>query len=243
NPEVRRLISKQTQTEAKESAGPPVTSSRPINVQCNDCQVSFSDLNKLLSHPCRIAFPSNVSKTDLPLFSASSFPHPPPVQAISQSTTNGIAPFFCQECGLDFDEKHLFEAHLLTPRHKFSAGRRGSVSRNAPIIFPNPSLEQTEKVSSLAFVDASHSNPGFPHEDIVDKNRCFLTSNNISRFPAKKCYLLKFSPEGLQKATSMTNTIGSSGRCLLTLSNFKAARSFLFWHTVIKSDCKADSSS
>lgn len=103
--------------------------SRPINVQCNDCRLSFSELDKLLSHPCRTAAPSAVSKADFPLWSASTYPHlPPPVQATSQSTTNGITSFLCQECGLDFDEKHLFEAHLLTPRHKFSAGRRGSVT-------------------------------------------------------------------------------------------------------------------
>ncbi|VDK23375.1 unnamed protein product [Taenia asiatica] len=68
NPEVRRLISKQTQTEVKESAGPPVT----------------------------------------------------------------------------------------------------NVSRNAPIVSPNPSPEQTKKVSSLALAGVSYSNPRFLREDIVD---------------------------------------------------------------------------
>ncbi|KAL5106118.1 hypothetical protein TcWFU_002970 [Taenia crassiceps] len=168
-PEVKALMSKQTQTEMRESAGSVVVSasvkSRPINVQCNDCQISFSDLDKLLSHPCRIAVPSTVSETDPPLFFSSPCPPTPSVQVASQSTANGTTSFFCQECGLDFDEKHLFKAHLLTPRHKFSVGRRGAVNRNVPIAPPNLLLEQTEKASALTFGNISSSISKISHEN------------------------------------------------------------------------------
>ncbi|EUB62346.1 hypothetical protein EGR_02799 [Echinococcus granulosus] len=169
--EVKELVSKQTQTETRDSTGLLFTSSRPINVQCNDCRLTFSNLDKLLSHPCHIAIPSTGVETGAPLLPTLSYPHPPPVQVVSQSKTNNIASFFCEDCGLDFDEKHLFEAHLRTPRHKFSAGHREAANQNTSVASRKLSQEQIEKASSLTFGHASYSTPKLSHENANNTNR------------------------------------------------------------------------
>ncbi|CUT99210.1 zinc finger C2H2 type [Echinococcus multilocularis] len=169
--EVKELVSKQMQTETRDSAGLLFTSSRPINVQCNDCRLTFSNLDKLLSHPCHVATLSTGIETGAPLLPTLSYPHPPPVQVVSQLKTNNIALFFCEDCGLDFDEKHLFEAHLRTPRHEFSAGHRGAANQNTSVVFRKLSQEQIEKASSLTFGHSSYSTPKLSHENANNTNR------------------------------------------------------------------------
>ncbi|KAM7536443.1 hypothetical protein Aperf_G00000081591 [Anoplocephala perfoliata] len=115
---------------------------RPINVQCIDCKVTFSNLDKLLSHPCRsptnppiVAF--NASPTQSVPQKQSPLPtEAPPVEILPDAPKNTSEKFHCDDCNLDFGERHIYESHLLTPRHGFSIKRRTTGNQNSPEAIP-----------------------------------------------------------------------------------------------------------
>ncbi|VUZ42861.1 unnamed protein product [Hymenolepis diminuta] len=136
-----KMVAAQTQTDLKKEPKPQIhrLQARPINVQCIDCQIMFSNLDKLLSHPCHPA-PRKKPQILHLVESNPIQPEPeqqqPPSPTVAEvaknlkSNTNEV--FVCEDCNLNFEEMHIFESHLLTPRHLFSARRRTTGSINLP---------------------------------------------------------------------------------------------------------------
>ncbi|VDO03934.1 unnamed protein product [Rodentolepis nana] len=134
------MLAAQTQTDVKEEPKPQLhrLQARSINVQCIDCKVMFSNLDKLLSHPCpppswkkpeiKQSVKSNIIPSEQP-----EQHKPPPLnvpEVTEPSRENAEKSFVCEVCNLEFEEIDSLESHRLTPRHLFSVRRSTAGSVN-----------------------------------------------------------------------------------------------------------------
>uniref|UniRef100_A0A5K3EP64 VHS domain-containing protein n=1 Tax=Mesocestoides corti TaxID=53468 RepID=A0A5K3EP64_MESCO len=143
-----RRLAKQTQTEASALRTPAIhrLQSRPINVQCNDCHLMFTNLEKLLSHKCHKVANSAPHRTHVPL----------PIPT-SRDSDVSLYSFFCEACNLGFEERSLFKAHLLTPRHLFSSRRLEKINQSAPTASGHLANGSAEGLSAVSRDPISHT--------------------------------------------------------------------------------------
>ncbi|VDD80413.1 unnamed protein product [Mesocestoides corti] len=120
--------------------------SRPINVQCNDCHLMFTNLEKLLSHKCHKVANSAPHRTHVPL----------PIPT-SRDSDVSLYSFFCEACNLGFEERSLFKAHLLTPRHLFSSRRLEKINQSAPTASGHLANGSAEGLSAVSRDPISHT--------------------------------------------------------------------------------------
>ncbi|KAM3171469.1 hypothetical protein ACTXT7_016563, partial [Hymenolepis weldensis] len=162
----------------------------------------FSNLDKLLSHPCRPAprkkpqilhlFESNPIQPE-PKQQKPPSPTVPEVAKNLKANTREV--FVCEDCNLNFEEVHIFESHLLTPRHLFSARRRTTGNINLPSdiqvdVAKSPMQPRTMQIKIPN---------DFPRESVSENEMNFVKKESLSK---NKTPVVEISSNGKKEGIS-----------------------------------------